>query len=91
MLFIPDPLRQFVVELDTSDVGVGVVLSQRDPRDGRLLPCACLSKKLSSAELNYDIGNREQLAFKVVLEECRHWLEGAEQPFLVWTDHKNIE
>ncbi|XP_034456240.1 uncharacterized protein LOC117770697 [Hippoglossus hippoglossus] len=43
--------------------------------------------KLSPAERNYDVGNRELLA----LEGWRHWLEGAEQPFLVWTDHKNLE
>ena len=36
-------------------------------------------------------GNRELLAVKVALEEWRHWLEGAEHPFLVWTDHKNLE
>ena len=27
----------------------------------------------------------------MALEEWRHWLEGAEQPFVVWTDHKNLE
>lgn len=25
------------------------------------------------------------------MEEWRHWLEGGEQPFSVWTDHKNLE
>ncbi|KAF7640754.1 hypothetical protein LDENG_00016960, partial [Lucifuga dentata] len=54
-------------------------------------PCAYFSHKLSPAEENYDIGNRELLAVKLALEEWRHWLEGAEQPFLVWTDHKNLE
>ena len=54
-------------------------------------PCAYLSRKLSPAERNYDVGNKELLAVKVALEECRHWLEGAEQPFLVWTDHKSLE
>lgn len=33
----------------------------------------------------------ELLAFKLALEEWRHWLEGAVLPFLVWTDHKNME
>ncbi len=38
-----------------------------------------------------DIGNRELLAVRLALGEWRHWLEGAAQPFLVWTDHKNVE
>lgn len=87
----PDPSLQFVVEVDASDVGVGAVLSQRSPQDQKLHPCAFLSRRLSPSERNYDIGNRELLAVKVALEEWRHWLEGAEQPFLVWTDHKNLE
>ncbi|KAI3356936.1 hypothetical protein L3Q82_003577 [Scortum barcoo] len=32
----------------------------------------------------------ELLAVVLALQEWRHWLEGAEQPFLVWTDHKNL-
>lgn len=28
---------------------------------------------------------------KMALEEWHHWLEGAKEPFLVWTDHKNLE
>lgn len=37
------------------------------------------------------MGNQELLAIKVALEEWRRWLGGAEHPFLVWTDHKNLE
>ena len=80
-----------MVELDASDVGVGAALSQVNSKDGKLHPCAYLSKKLSSSERNYDIGDRELLAVKVALEEWRHWLEGASQPFQAWTDHKNLE
>ncbi len=25
------------------------------------------------------------------MEEWRHWLEGSGVPFIVWTDHKNLE
>ena len=91
ILTLPDHERQFIVEVDASDVGIGAVLSQRSAADGRLHPCAFLSKRLSPAEKNYDVGNRELLAVKVALEEWRHWLEGAQTPFLVWTDHKNLE
>ena len=72
-------------------MGVGAVLSQRSPEDNRLHPCAFLSHHLSPTERNYDVGNRKLLAVKLALEEWRHWLEGAEQPFVVWTDHKNLE
>uniref|UniRef100_A0A3B3HZ14 Gypsy retrotransposon integrase-like protein 1 n=1 Tax=Oryzias latipes TaxID=8090 RepID=A0A3B3HZ14_ORYLA len=90
ILIQPDPSRQFIVEVDASDSGVGAVLSQKELKTGKLKPCAFFSKKLSSAEQNYDVGNRELLAIKLALEEWRHWLEGAEHPFIVWTDHKNL-
>lgn len=90
ILIQPDISRQFVVEIDTSDSGVGAVLSQREESSGKLKPCYFFSKKLSPAERNYDVGNREPLAKKLALEEQRHWLEGAVQPFIVWTDHKNL-
>ncbi|KAL0149260.1 hypothetical protein M9458_055494, partial [Cirrhinus mrigala] len=91
VLCLPDPERQFIVEVDASEVGVGAVLSQRSSRDGKVHPCAFFSHRLSPAERNYDIGNRELLAVRLALGEWRHWLEGAAQPFLVWTDHKNLE
>jgi len=91
ILVAPDPSRQFVVEVDASEVGVGAVLSQRAATDDKMHPCAFFSHRLSAAERNYDIGNRELLAVKLALEEWRHWLEGSGVPFIVWTDHKNLE
>ena len=80
-----------MVEGDASNEGVGAVLSQRSERDGKMHPCAFLSRRLSRAERNYDVGNRELLAVKLALAEWRHWLEGAGHPFIVWTDHENLE
>ncbi len=91
ILTTPDPSCQFIVEVDASEVGVGGVLSQRSPSDERIHPCAFFSHRLTPPERNYDIGNRELLAVKLALEEWRHWLEGTEVPFIVWTDHKNLE
>ncbi len=87
----PDPERQLIVEVDASDVGVGAVLSLRSSRDGKLHPCAYFSHRLNPAERNYNIGNRELLAVRLALGEWHHWLEGSAQPFLVWTDHENLE
>ncbi|XP_077455917.1 popeye domain-containing protein 3 [Stigmatopora argus] len=50
-----------------------------------------MTGRLSPAERNYGIGDRELLAEKMALEEWRHHLEGASQPFVVLTDHKNLE
>lgn len=73
----PDPSRQFIVEVDASDGGVGAVLSQRSETDQKLHLRAFFSHKLSPTERNYDIGDREHLAVKLALAEWRHWLEGA--------------
>lgn len=78
------------MEVDASDVWVGAVLSQRSRSSAKLQPCAFFSRRLSPAERNYDIGDRELLAVKHALEEWCHLLEGAEHPFTEWTDHKNL-
>ncbi|XP_075431242.1 GDP-D-glucose phosphorylase 1 isoform X2 [Ascaphus truei] len=80
----------FVLEVDASDCGAGAVLSQRPTPQDKLHPCAYFSKKFSSAERNYDVGNRELLAVKMALQEWRHLLEGSKEPFTILTDHKNL-
>ncbi|KAG1938716.1 retrotransposable element [Pimephales promelas] len=91
ILIMPDITRQFIVEVDASEVGVGAVLSQRSASDNKVHPCAFFSHRLSSAERNYDVGNRELLAIRLALGEWRQWLEGSSVPFVVWTDHRNLE
>ncbi|KAK3574255.1 hypothetical protein QTP86_004408 [Hemibagrus guttatus] len=87
----PDPDRPFMVEVDASSSGLGAVLSQRHGDPGKVHPCAFYSRKLTTTEVNYVVGNRELLAIKAALEEWRHWLEGARHPFQVLTDHRNLE
>ncbi|KAI4874420.1 hypothetical protein NFI96_032055 [Prochilodus magdalenae] len=87
----PDPSQPFVVEVDASETGLGAVLSQMLGKPSRLHPCAFYSRKLTPAERNYDLGNRELLAVKAALEEWRHWLEVTLHPFTIFTDHRNLE
>ncbi len=47
ILTTPDPSRQFIVEVDASEVGVGGVLSQRSSSDERIHPCAFFSHRLT--------------------------------------------
>ncbi len=91
ILVHPDPQKPFIVEVDASTTGIGAILSQQQGTPVQLHPCAFFSRKLSPAERNYGIGNRELLAIKLALEELRHWLEGSQHPFAVLTDHKNLQ
>nr|XP_033950059.1 uncharacterized mitochondrial protein AtMg00860-like [Pseudochaenichthys georgianus] len=44
ILTVADPRRQFIVEVDASNDGIGAVLSQRSVQDNKLHPCAFLSR-----------------------------------------------
>lgn len=91
ILHHPNPELPFVIEVDASSTGLGAILSQRHGTPLKLHPCAFFSRKLNSAEKNYDVGDRELLAMKAAFEEWRHWLEGATHQFTVLIDHKNLE
>lgn len=62
----------------------------KDPQTTINFIHAIFSLRLSPVERNYTIGNRELLAVVLAPQEWRHWLEGEEQPFIIWTDHKNL-
>lgn len=85
----PDPNKPFSVEMDASNSGVGVVLSQQvGEKDPNYTPSP---HKLSQAQRNYDVCNQELHAVKLALEEWRHWREGTKFPFTIYNDHKNLE
>ncbi|KAL0199667.1 hypothetical protein M9458_002854, partial [Cirrhinus mrigala] len=89
VLIHPNPAKPFVVEVDSSDVAVGAVLSQHGP-DEKLHPCSFFSRKFNPTQQRYGVGDRELLAIKWALEEWPHWLQGGSDPFTVWTDHQNL-
>lgn len=81
----------FIVDADASDLAIGAVLSQRDKHTGQLHPVAFLSKKLTGAELNYTVAEKELVAIKKALQEWRHYLWGALHSITVYTDHRNLQ
>ena len=91
ILALPDNLKPFRIEADSSDFAAGAVLSQQGLDDDKLHPVAFLSKSLSPVERNYEIHDKEMLAIVRALEEWRHFVEGAEHQVEIWTDHKNLE
>lgn len=77
ILHHPVPETSFIVEVDASSCRIGDVLSQHHPDSGKMHLCIYYSRKLMTAEANYDVGNHELLSIKAALEELGHWLEGA--------------
>lgn len=65
-------------------------ISNSQPGDEKLHQCAFFSHHLTPTEQNYDVGNSELLVLVLALQKLCHWLEGAAETFIVWTDHKNL-
>ncbi len=86
----PDFQKPFFLETDVSDFALGAVLSQPD-KDGCLHPFVFHSRKFTAAKINYEIHDKELLAIVNSFQEWRHFLEGAQHPVTVHTDHKNLE
>jgi len=83
------PGRKTVVETDASDFALGCVLSQYQGR--RFHPVAFHSRKLNSAERNYEIHDKELLAIMEAFKEWKRYLWGEEEPVTVYTDHQNLQ
>ena len=85
--WIPD--APIVVETDASDYALAAIVSTYV--DGDIHPIAFHSRTFSSAELNYDVHDKELLAIFEAFQKWRHYLEGTPVPVDVVTDHKNLE
>ncbi|GFX91307.1 retrovirus-related Pol polyprotein from transposon 297 [Trichonephila clavipes] len=87
ILFAPDFATEFILQTDASEVGAGVVLSQRI--EGEEHPIVFLSKKFSKAERNYSTVERELAAIIFGLKRLKHYLDG--QKFIIETDHNPLK
>lgn len=83
-----NPDRETLLMADCSGYALGGELSQIV--DGKRLPIGFHSKKLSPAERNYPIHDKEMLAIIKCLEQWSAELRGCEK-FKILTDHRNLE
>lgn len=79
--------KEFVLQTDASERGVGAVLSQKD-HNGEEHPIAYYSKKLQPREERYSTVENECLATKLAMFAFRTYLLGS--PFTVQTDHRSL-
>lgn len=84
----PDFEREFFLQTDASNDGVGVVLSQKE-EDGSDRPIAFFSKKLKTSERNSAAVERECLAIVKAIDHFQVYLTGVS--FTVTTDHSCLQ
>jgi hypothetical protein len=65
------------VETDASDFALGAILFQFG-LDGLLHPIAFYSRKLTSAEINYQVYDKEFLAIITAFEQWKPYFAGAQ-------------
>ena len=86
LLHHPKPDAATSITVDASDVAIGAQLEQL--QQGKWVPLAFYSRKLSSAEKNYSAFDRELLAAYSAILHFRHFVEA--KPFTIYTDHKPL-
>jgi hypothetical protein len=85
-----DPTRAITIEMDASDYAIGAVCSQSD--DANILhPLGYFSRKLKSAELNYDIHDKELLAIVDALDKWSTYCKSTPHTSTILSEHKNLE
>lgn len=84
----PDFEREFILQTDASNRGVGAVLSQQD-QDGIEHPTAYFSHKLLPREVKYSTVEKECLAIRKATHAFRVYLLG--RKFTIQTDHRALE
>ncbi|KAI0993535.1 Transposon Tf2-6 polyprotein, partial [Podosphaera aphanis] len=88
-----DPSLSTVLETDASDKVISAVLSQYHSDSNsikRLHPVAYFSRTMTSAEINYTVGDKELLAIVESLKEYRQYVCNLSTPVRIITDHQNL-
>ncbi|CAF0983793.1 unnamed protein product [Brachionus calyciflorus] len=88
ILTLPDFKKRFYLEVDSCNMGIGAVVSQKD-EDGNLKPISYYSRKLSKTEQRYSTSEKEMLAIVNATENFKKFLYG--NVATVITDHQPLK
>ncbi|GBM49760.1 Transposon Ty3-G Gag-Pol polyprotein [Araneus ventricosus] len=86
ILTYPRTDKDFILDTDASNEGIGAVLSQNIGNEERVI--AYFSKSLGKPERNYCVTRKELLAIVKSIEHFHHYLYG--RKFLLRTDHASL-
>ncbi|GFT09906.1 retrovirus-related Pol polyprotein from transposon 412 [Trichonephila clavipes] len=87
VLYAPNFEREFIVQTDASNAGMGAVLTQLTEQ-GEEHPILYLSKKFSEVEKRYCTTEKECASIVFAINRLHYYLDG--NSFLVMTDHNPL-
>lgn len=87
VLKLVDLNKDFILQADASQTGVGAVLMQE--HNGEHHPVAYASRKLNHAEKNYSVIEQECLAIVWAIKKCYQYLYGRQ--FYIETAHQPLK
>ncbi|GFW49970.1 retrovirus-related Pol polyprotein from transposon 17.6 [Trichonephila clavipes] len=87
VLYAPNFEREFIVQTDASNAGLGAVLTQLTEQ-GEEHPILYLSKKFSEVEKRYCTTEKECASIVFAIKMLHYYLDG--NSFLVMTDHNPL-
>lgn len=87
ILSYPSPEKEFILDTDASNRGIGAVLSQVQGNDERVI--GYYSRCLSKSEKNYCVTRKELLAVVAAVEHFNYFLYGRQ--FTIRTDHSALQ
>lgn len=87
VLTSPDYSKEFTIQTDASDIGIGAVLTQGSGDDEKVI--CYMSQKLTSTQQKYQTTERELLAVLTAINKFRPYIEGSH--FTIITDSASLQ
>jgi hypothetical protein len=82
--------KPFVLETNTSNFAIDVVLSQLE-KDNLFILLTSIFVNFFPTEINYEIHDKKLLAIVNAFEKWCHLLKGVQHEITMFLDHKNLE
>ena len=86
ILYLFNPFKKIIIEINTFDYALRVVFSEKS-LNKKFHPVAFYSQKLTPAEMNYEIYNKELIVMIKAFRKWYHYFKGAKYKIEVFINY----